>query len=69
MTAADKGSTGYESVLALNKKHKQGSVMVRVTPHTLVIVEANQIANQAGLTDLASHAPLAHNLISTRSPW
>ncbi len=69
MTAADKGSKGHQSALALNTKRKQGSVMVRVTPHTLVIVEANQIANQAGLRDLASHAPLAHNLISTRSPW
>jgi hypothetical protein len=50
---------GYQSVLALNKKRKQGSVMVRVKPHTLVIVEANQIADQAGLTDLVGHVPLA----------
>ncbi len=50
---------GYQSVLALNKKRKQGSVMVRVKPHTLVIVEANQIANQTGLTDLVGQVPLA----------
>ncbi len=58
MTAADKGSKGYQSVVALNTKWKQGSVMVRVKPHTLVIVEANQIAGQSGLTDLAGHVPL-----------
>ncbi len=33
--------------------------MVRVKPHTLVIVEANQIADQSGLMDLAGHVPLA----------
>ncbi len=50
---------GYQSVVPLNKKRKQGSVMVRVKSHTLVIVEANQIADQSGLTDLAGQVPLA----------
>ncbi len=46
---------GYQSVVALNKKRKQG----RVKSHTLVIVEANQIADRSGLTDLAGQVPLA----------
>jgi hypothetical protein len=50
---------GYQSVLSLNKKRNQGSVMVGVKPHTLVIIEANQIDDQAELTSLANQVPLA----------
>jgi hypothetical protein len=50
---------GYQSVISLNKKRNQGSVMVGVKAHTLVIVEANQIADQSELTSLANQVPLA----------
>ena len=49
---------GFQSVLSLNKKRNKGSVMVGVKAHTLVIVEANQIADQSELTSLANQVPL-----------
>ncbi len=50
---------GFQSVLSLNKKRNEGSVMIGIKQHTIVIIEANQIADPSDLTNLADQVPLA----------
>ncbi len=51
--------SGYKAIYQLDKNEKNGSLMISVSPETVVVLESSPVNNEKQMVDMAKDVPLA----------